>query len=1361
MSVRQSIRLGVYVLAAAVLVCSCEEEKKPPKAKVAEKKAPPKPKAKAAPKAEARPALPAPLDTMIPRPNQVTPLKKHVAISRARIVTVGSHEKFDIAAAEISGRIASLGAVALDRLTASGRTIPGEGVAIVLLSADMLAARKMIRAYRLPISPEKPGKEGYVIRFVKEGGRNLIFLAGSDPQGTLYAAVTLRHMIVKMGGEFVVCAADITDWPDFKIRQIGTPWAVTRRYPYYELKAAAQKGEMEKAKEYEKQLLAVQHEYIDWMLRHKINFMLQPCRFWRHTPEAETPFMRQVCRKINDYAKARGIGAMVMASSCIWTDKEGENADLKECVYHSSHHRFFCWSRLDYHRKKAKAFAEYLRDCNFSAFYLHATDGGGWQNPAMWKNRCPQCRKIYGDDHAKADSVVFGIYYKELRRLNPDIRIVAVVYPYSPAYLDPAWIEEQIKKESGEVPGAEKMAKEIAARHGAFLRRINQLFPRDIYVCVRENTRQNIDRMREVYGRRNFHLYYEYAYWKGWRPNFIMTPRWTKTFLYDGYEDILFGNNSGYGLNPLTQMYGAECCWNVDGPGRWFFPSKEAWMDPWNCLVPRGVAKEFAEKACRNFWGDVAGPYFVPVFMGNTSFYFIHDPESIASKCHLVNLPELMEKQHEAAAEAVESLEKLRTKMAAAAGKSKAWMTPQARRYLTEFYKLMMGARVVAGFKYRIMLAREAVIAGDMAKADVYVAELRKQLKADERDLTAMRAALKGAPRCVNYWRKTSTQGSLVHVDVKELSKQLDTFDAERQKLFTAYNIPKWFKSQVQNRTLYALRTKEPIKVDGKLTEKAWQQASPVEHFVYYKSLRLGCRETVCRMLYDDKYLYVGFECFDPKAKSIKIAKRDRDRHELCESVEVFLDPKRDRKTFVQYIVDAAGNLFDAARRADDRGALAYTKEFNGKPEFATRVDKDRWVAEIAIPFSELGATPKAGTRWGANVCRNICNGRENGKEEPVAAGYLGGKGFRTPEAFPTLQFVDKVPPAQEPDVTFRVTNAGMVYETTGRGAGTRLHFDLLVETGATLRDAALSAEMWAGDKRLGRVELFKEPKIQLIWRSRKPFVINLNEMPKGVEMVFRLKSGKREWTGRYVFGRPPRRKPKPAKFVPGVDGKALASPVFFPAAHKTQKHILSKTGTIEFWLKPEWSGSETTGGRRYMSHVLIDVGPVRYDHPHLMNCRSIGVYDTGHGRLCFIITSRRYNRRSVDADISGWKRGTWHHVAAQWAVGEKGQCDMSIYLDGKKASGKMQTGRFPEFKKHDEMFPVQVGAMNTGVCPMAAAMDELRISTTTRYAADFTPPKRLSPDKETGALFRFDGNLEGTCGADGQSIQAEAGTAG
>jgi len=68
---------------------------------------------------------------------------------------------------------------------------------------------------------------------------------------------------------------------------------------------------------------------------------------------------------------------------------------------------------------------------------------------------------------------------------------------------------------------------------------------------------------------------------------------------------------------------------------------------------------------------------------------------------------------------------------------------------------------------------------------------------------------------------------------------------------------------------------------------------------------------------------------------------------------------------------------------------------------------------------------------------------------------------------------------------------------------------------------------------------------------------------------------------------------------------------------------------------------------------------------------------------------------------------------------------------------------------------------MNTGVCPMAAAMDELRISTTTRYAADFTPPKRLSPDKETGALFRFDGNLEGTCGADGQSIQAEAGTAG
>ncbi|NOZ21703.1 MAG: hypothetical protein GXP25_11535 [Planctomycetes bacterium] len=1041
--------LALFMSLSILFMLSCEEQQQASKETAA------KPPAKKAEKGET--PLPPPLDTIIPRPKKVDLLNGHIDITRAKIVTVGSDEKLNIAAQEINSRITSLGGVALEKAAYSSRALSMRGVVMILLSADAPAGRLMIHKHKLSVSSTHPGKEGYIIRFAKEGNRLMIFLAGSDPQGALYAAVTLRHMISKKDGRFTVLAANVTDWPDFKIRQIGTPWAVPRRYPYYEMRAAAEKGDMQKAEAYEKELLASQRQYIDWLLRHKINSMTQICRFWRHTPEGETPYMRQVCRKINDYAKARGIGAMVFASSCIWTDKDGDNPDLKDCVYHPSHHRYFCWSRLDYHRKKAQAFAEYLRDCNYDTFFLHATDGGGWKNPAMWNDRCPQCKKKYGDDHAKADAVVFSLYYRTIKKLVPNIKFVAVVYPYSSCYLDPAYIEEQIRSESGDIPNGKELAKEITEQHRQFLQRINTLLPKGIYVCVREDTRQRIDRMREVYGKRNFQLYYEYAYWKGWRPFFIMTPRWTKTFLYNDHEDILFGNNSGYGFNPLTQMYGVECAWNTDGPGRWFFPSKQAWMNPENCLVPRDVARDFAETACRNYWGDVAGPYFVPVFMGNISPYFIHDPEAIAAKCGLADTPELMKAQYKASAKATESLTQLWHKIKEARKQKRRIMTPYAQSDFPDYYRMIMGCRVLAGFKYRMMEAREAVIAGDRDLADRLAAGIRNALKEDEKDLVLVRAALKNEPCRMKSWRKSSPYGAAACVEVEDLRAELDAFEADREKLFTSYNIPGWFKDEVQKRRLYAVRTQIAPVIDGKLDDAAWKQAAPVEHFVYYKSLRLACRETICRILYDDKNIYFGFECFDPNAAKIKIGKRPRDRYMLCESVEVLLDPNHDRKSFFHWIVDAGGNLFDAAKQAGKDGKLNYSHAFNGHAQFAVHTGKDRWTAELAIPFGDLGAIPKAGATWGANVCRNICNGLAVGKEEPAAAGYMGGKGFHAVEAYPTLHFVATAPATPRPDVLWKVSSASMVYETTGTGAGTRLVFDLAVEPDITLHNVTIS----------------------------------------------------------------------------------------------------------------------------------------------------------------------------------------------------------------------------------------------------------------------------------------------------------------
>lgn len=60
-------------------------------------------------------------------------------------------------------------------------------------------------------------------------------------------------------------------------------------------------------------------------------------------------------------------------------------------------------------------------------------------------------------------------------------------------------------------------------------------------------------------------------------------------------------------------------------------------------------------------------------------------------------------------------------------------------------------------------------------------------------------------------------------------------------------------------------------------------------------------------------------------------------------------------------------------------------------------------------------------------------------------------------------------------------------------------------------------------------------------------------------------------------------------------------------------------------------------------------------------------------------------------------------------------------------------------------MRSVQLGSLNTGRCPAGALLDELRISRTARYADDFTPNHKAPKlDKDTTALFHFDGDLRG-----------------
>jgi len=172
--------------------------------------------------------------------------------------------------------------------------------------------------------------------------------------------------------------------------------------------------------------------------------------------------------------------------------------------------------------------------------------------------------------------------------------------------------------------------------------------------------------------------------------------------------------------------------------------------------------------------------------------------------------------------------------------------------------------------------------------------------------------------------RKTSTAGLLSTLDPAELRQEVDDLAERCDELIAAHTIPGWFKRECRKRELLAVRTAQPMTVDGRLDEAVWTEAPRIEHFMDRRALRLESLETVGRLAYDDDTLYVAMECFDPNPAEIATAMPARYQHRLCDSIEVLTAAWAGSQTLAHWIVDSRGTIFDARAAKDVDGPVGY-----------------------------------------------------------------------------------------------------------------------------------------------------------------------------------------------------------------------------------------------------------------------------------------------------------------------------------------------------------------------------------------------------------------------------------------------------
>lgn len=168
-----------------------------------------------------------------------------------------------------------------------------------------------------------------------------------------------------------------------------------------------------------------------------------------------------------------------------------------------------------------------------------------------------------------------------------------------------------------------------------------------------------------------------------------------------------------------------------------------------------------------------------------------------------------------------------------------------------------------------------------------------------------------------------------------------------------------------------AVRVARPPTLDGRLDDPAWTQATPLTEFIQIDpdEGQPASERTEVRLVYTDDALYVGVRLYDREPARIQRRLGRRDSFVPSDEFAVIIDSYHDHRTSFHFHVNPAGVKRDWVAGEDQAGG---DDSWDPVWDVATSVDSAGWVAEIAIPFSQLRFSQAREQVWGINFFRHI-----------------------------------------------------------------------------------------------------------------------------------------------------------------------------------------------------------------------------------------------------------------------------------------------------------------------------------------------------------------------------------------------------
>ncbi|MGV6860852.1 MAG: DUF5916 domain-containing protein [Putridiphycobacter sp.] len=184
------------------------------------------------------------------------------------------------------------------------------------------------------------------------------------------------------------------------------------------------------------------------------------------------------------------------------------------------------------------------------------------------------------------------------------------------------------------------------------------------------------------------------------------------------------------------------------------------------------------------------------------------------------------------------------------------------------------------------------------------------------------------------------------------------------------------------------------ITIDGELNEPEWTSAEVATDFTQSspKAGEKSAQQTEVKLLYDNNSIYVSAIMYDVSKDSIYETLSTRDDYGNADYFGVVIDTYGSSTIGFAYGVTSAGVQVDELNSPS--GA---DRNWNAVWESAVKVEGNKWIAELEIPFSALRFPNKAEQTWRINFFRGIRRLREDSywnEYDPKGFNFLSQLGY-------------------------------------------------------------------------------------------------------------------------------------------------------------------------------------------------------------------------------------------------------------------------------------------------------------------------------------------------------------------------------